>query len=195
MTEYTINLIMEVTMKKILLVFSFFLLGGCSLNSNIVRDSKSNEYAIKNIKGNYWITENLRAESFINNKAIDYYSYQEDSDITTYGYLYSYNALKSESVIINNYRFPTLNEFIDLIESYETVDDFIIEFNVLPGGMYDYTLIEQWVGSVACFLTITNGLPKVVYINIDTNTYKIGNFHGDDAVSIRLIKETSEKAL
>lgn len=158
------------------------------MRANVVKDASGNEYTVRNINGAYWMMENLRADSFIDNGVLNHYIYNDSVNTEMYGFLYSFNAMKSDNEVIKNYRVPTLDELVDVINSYNTIEEFVLDFNVLPGGMYDFTLVEQWVGETACFLTITNGLPKVVYIDITNNTYKIGNFHPSDAVSIRLIK-------
>ena len=66
-------------------------------------------------------------------------------------------------------------------------------FTALPAGMHDFTGIFQWIGDRAVFATSTantgqNGVAAIVLFSLGT-TLEIGNFHPDDAYSVRCVKD------
>lgn len=68
-------------------------------------------------------------------------------------------------------------------------------FNARPGGMYAFWLEFQWINQHSVFATSTDvsvpGHPAVSAIKLDYNTEKVtfGEFHPDDAISVRCIKD------
>ena len=137
----------------------------------------------KDKHGNEWDLKNLSKNTLDLHEVIDSYEYKEIENTRKYGSLFSYNQVKN----LQSINIPTLKEILDLMESFKDVSEFCKELQILPGGMYDFTNIEQWVGKIACFLTITDNIPKVIMIDIIEESYNIGNFHPDDCVSIRTI--------
>jgi len=66
-------------------------------------------------------------------------------------------------------------------------------FTALPAGMHDFTNIFQWKGDHCAFSTSTWPMPKdyavtAVMLKNNDATAVIGNFHPDDALSVRCIK-------
>jgi len=167
-----------VIMKKYLLIIIIVILSGC--------DSKTYEYIP--VSNEIWMKSNVTEETFEDGTSINFYEYDSRKNNRKYGYLYSYNSVNSDKEIIKGFSIPTETQFLELINSFESVNEFVREMNIKPGGMYDYTKVEQWIGDIACFLVITDDTFKVFYIDISKGTYQIGNFHPDDAVSLRLVK-------
>ena len=69
------------------------------------------------------------------------------------------------------------------------------KFNALPAGMYAFWNEFQWKGDHCAFATTTDasvtGHPAVITVKLDYNSTiaTIGQFHPDDAVSVRCVKD------
>jgi len=69
------------------------------------------------------------------------------------------------------------------------------KFNALPAGMYAFWNEFQWIGDHCAFATSTDASvpdhPACIVVKLDYNSTiaTIGQFHPDDAVSVRCIKD------
>lgn len=64
-------------------------------------------------------------------------------------------------------------------------------FNALPGGMYDFTGVFQWMGGGGCYSTSTkDSQQEVMCVILESGSaaMEIGGLHPNDAVSVRCIK-------
>jgi uncharacterized protein (TIGR02145 family) len=68
-------------------------------------------------------------------------------------------------------------------------------FNALPAGIYDFTKVFQWLSEYSCFSTSTFDLNmmEATAVRLQSSDAKMifGDFHPDDAVSVRCIKDAA----
>jgi len=66
------------------------------------------------------------------------------------------------------------------------------QFAALPAGMHDFTGIFQWIGDHCGFASATGSLAIVevtaIMLQTSKGTMTIGNFHPNDALSVRCVK-------
>ncbi len=69
------------------------------------------------------------------------------------------------------------------------------KFSALPAGMFAFWQEFQWKGDYCAFVTTTDasvsGHPAVITVKLDYNSTiaTVGQFHPDDAVSVRCVKD------
>jgi uncharacterized protein (TIGR02145 family) len=200
-------------MNKLILAFIItlsFLNAKCQ--NEIVTDIEENEYKTIQIGNQIWMAENLRVTNTANGDKLTnvFDPNGNDKNVGEFGKLYRLeSALKT---CPKGWHVPTEQDWEVLIRylggknnaggkiksvgtkmwhSPNTEATNESGFNALPAGMYDFTKVYQWFGKTACFLssTKTPGYVKCFFIDNSSGILKKGNFHPNDAASVRLVKD------
>lgn len=182
-----------------------------SYHSDPFIDVEGNTYKTIKIGNQIWMAENLQVTTTSGgDKLEDVFVYSGDEkNAKTYGRLYRLNA--AIKACPDGWHAPTKEDWEELINylggsvyaggkmksintqywnspNIDATNE--SQFNVLPAGMYDFTKVYQWIGKTACFLSATksSGYVKFYYIENSSGEIKSGNFHPDDAASVRFVK-------
>lgn len=173
-----------------------------------VTDYDGNVYKTIRIGDQVWMLENLRCTHYSDGSPINYYELDSSFGYgNEYGLLYS--SAVGKDIAPDGWHVPSQEEWEELVaylggkdtagvsmmlSSWSDLNDDAIGdsgFSALPAGMYDFTGVFQWQGSSAVFASTTKSSRGVVYFYIDADSgeLKDGNFHPDDAVSVRCVKD------
>jgi len=200
-----------VEMKKILVILFIILLMAtviaCNDNESKAENDQMNqelnasedqvisqpEETLETDKVVEWQSEDLRVVKSFDGNDIDGIHIKDNGVV-----LYDHKALlKRETFIPEGWRMPIESEWLMLMESYGgksiCFDSLITPelFNCTLEGMYDFSGQFQWEGTSFVYAFLSDDLSQIVYYyyNIEAQEVMKGNFHPDDGVSIRLVKD------
>lgn len=185
------------------------------LKVSFVSDHEGNQYQTKQIGAQTWVTENLRVSTHPDGTQLVYFSVDTISQSNgNPEFLYNYTAVKDtdpcQGISPGHWVLPTQADWqvlINFLGGTEVAGEKMkfpemwdedptsvseqIGFNAVPAGMVDFTQVFQWQNKSAVFMSSSASQRGVVYYFIEKNSSKIneGNFHPDDAVSIRCLPQ------